>query len=249
MSIESPVAIVTGASRGIGRATAIALAAAGYRLVINYAGNTAAAEETKAACLAANSASAPLLVCADVATEEGATELVAKTTEAFGRVDVLVNNAGITRDTLLLRMSAADFDAVIDTNLRGAFLCAKAVTKPMMKQRFGRIINISSVVGVHGNAGQANYAASKAGLIGLTKSIAKELASRGITANAIAPGWIGTDMTESLSDATKAAIAAQIPMNRMGSPEDVANAVVFFAKEESSYITGQVLLVDGGMGM
>ncbi|MCR5641020.1 MAG: 3-oxoacyl-[acyl-carrier-protein] reductase [Lachnospiraceae bacterium] len=249
MNNQERIAIVTGGGRGIGRATAIALAKEGYQVVINYAGNQAAAEETKALCLAANPSATPLVIGADISTEEGATTLINQTMEAFGRIDILVNNAGITRDTLLLRMKAEDFDAVIGTNLRGAFLCTKAVTKPMMKQRFGRIINISSVVGVHGNAGQANYAASKAGLIGFTKSVAKELATRGITANAIAPGWIGTDMTQDLSDATKASIAAQIPMNRMGAPEDVANAVLFFAKEESAYVTGQVLLVDGGMGM
>lgn len=249
MNNQERIAIVTGGGRGIGRATAIALAKEGYQVVINYAGNQAAAEETKALCLAANPSATPLVIGADISTEEGATTLINQTIEAFGRIDILVNNAGITRDTLLLRMKAEDFDAVIGTNLRGAFLCTKAVTKPMMKQRFGRIINISSVVGVHGNAGQANYAASKAGLIGFTKSVAKELATRGITANAIAPGWIGTDMTQDLSDATKASIAAQIPMNRMGAPEDVANAVLFFAKEESAYVTGQVLLVDGGMGM
>lgn len=242
-------AIITGGSRGIGRATAIALAKAGYQVVINYAGNQAAAEETKKLCQEANPEATPLVIGADISTEEGATALIQQTIDAFGRIDVLVNNAGITRDTLLLRMSATDFDDVIRTNLRGAFLCTKAAGKYMLKARYGRIINISSVVGLHGNAGQANYAASKAGLIGFTKSCAKELATRGITVNAIAPGWIGTDMTESLSDATKASIAATIPMNRMGKPEDIAHAVLFFANANSSYLTGQVLSVDGGMGM
>lgn len=249
MDTELPVAIITGASRGIGRATAIALAKAGHHVVINFAGNEAAAQETQSLCQQVFPQGQALLVQSDIATEEGANTLIQRTLDAFDRIDVLVNNAGITRDTLLLRMRAADFDAVLGTNLRGAFLCTKAVSKTMLKQRFGRIINISSVVGVHGNAGQANYAASKAGLIGLTKSCAKELATRGITVNAIAPGWIGTDMTEALSDATKAAIATQIPMNRMGAPEDVAQAVLFFANQKSSYITGQVLMVDGGMGM
>lgn len=249
MSNQERIAIITGGSRGIGRATALALATAGYQVVINYAGNRAAAEETKALCEAANPDATPLLVGADISTEDGATDLIEQTMAAFGRIDVLINNAGITKDTLLLRMSPADFDAVISTNLRGAFLCTKAASKYMLKARYGRIINVSSVVGLHGNAGQANYAASKAGLIGFTKSCAKELATRGITVNAVAPGWIGTDMTESLSDATKASIAAAIPMNRMGSPEDVAHAIAFLAEENSSYITGQVLSIDGGMGM
>jgi 3-oxoacyl-[acyl-carrier protein] reductase len=249
MSNQERIAIITGGSRGIGRATALALTTAGYQVVINYAGNQAAAEETNTLCEAANPDATPLLVGADISTDDGAKDLIEQTMAAFGRIDVLINNAGITKDTLLLRMSPADFDAVISTNLRGAFLCTKAASKYMLKARYGRIINVSSVVGLHGNAGQANYAASKAGLIGFTKSCAKELATRGITVNAVAPGWIGTDMTESLSDATKASIAAAIPMNRMGSPEDVAHAIAFLAEENSAYITGQVLSIDGGMGM
>ncbi len=249
MKDEQRVAVITGGSRGIGRATAVALAHAGYHIIIGYAGNAAAAEETKALCQKASPHCQVASVAGDISTEEGATALIETAITTFGRIDVLVNNAGITKDTLLLRMSATDFDEVINTNLRGAFLCTKAAIKYMLKARYGRIINITSVVGLHGNAGQANYAASKAGLVGLTKSCAKELATRGITANAIAPGWIGTDMTQSLSDATKASIAASIPMNRMGQPEDVAHAVTFLADENSSYITGQVLSVDGGMGM
>ncbi len=249
MNNEGRVAVITGGSRGIGRATAVALARAGYHILIGYAGNATAAEETKVLCQEAAPDCKVLSLAGDISTEEGATALIEAAITTFGRIDVLVNNAGITKDTLLLRMSAMDFDAVMNTNLRGAFLCTKAATKYMLKARYGRIINITSVVGLHGNAGQANYAASKAGLIGLTKSCAKELATRGITANAVAPGWIGTDMTQSLSDATKASIAASIPMNRMGQPEDVAHAVTFLADENSSYITGQVLSVDGGMGM
>ena len=183
----------------------------------------------------------------DVSEEASCEELVKTVMDKYGQVDALVNNAGITRDGLVARMSADDFDSVISTNLRGAFLMSKLVTKPMMKQRYGRIVNISSVVGVHGNAGQANYSASKAGLIGMTKSIAKELASRNITVNAVAPGMIATDMTAVLTDAQKDNINSSIPAKRMGEPEDVANAVLFLADEKSSYITGQVLEVSGGL--
>ena len=169
--------------------------------------------------------------------------------EAFGRIDILVNNAGITRDNLLMRMSEADFDAVISTNLKGTFLCMKAVSRLMLKQRYGRIVNLSSVVGLRGNAGQVNYAASKAGVVGMTKSLAKELASRGVTVNAVAPGFIETDMTAALTDAARAAAQGSIPMNRLGAPEDVAKAAAFLASDDAAYITGQVLAVDGGMAM
>lgn len=239
-------AIVTGGSRGIGRAIAIGFAKKGYNVVISYAGNEQAAAETEELCRE-NGAADVVTYKGDVSNENSCEELIKNTSEKFGQIDVLVNNAGITRDGLLARMSADDFDSVIATNLRGAFLMSKLVTKPMMKQRYGRIVNISSVVGVHGNAGQANYSASKAGLIGMTKSAAKELASRNITVNAVAPGMIATDMTAVLTDAQKDNIKASIPAKRMGEPEDIANAVLFLADEKSGYITGQVLGVDGGL--
>ena len=239
--------IVTGGSRGIGRAIATTFSKKNYNVVINYAGNDAAAKETEESCRQAG-AEDVLLFKGDISDEKTAEEIVAKALEKYGQIDVLVNNAGITRDNLIARMSSEDFDSVIATNLRGAFLMTKYVTKPMMKKRYGRIVNISSVVGVHGNAGQANYSASKAGLIGMTKSTAKELASRNITVNAVAPGMIATDMTDALSDAQKEAINSQIPAKRMGEPEDIANAVAFLADENSSYITGQVIGIDGGMG-
>lgn len=238
--------IVTGGSRGIGREIAVGFAKKGYNVAISYAGNDSAAAETEKLCKD-NGAAEVVLFKGDVADEKACEELVKTTAEKFGQIDVLVNNAGITRDGLLARMSAEDFDSVIATNLRGAFLMSKLVTKSMMKQRYGRIVNISSVVGVHGNAGQANYSASKAGIIGMTKSIAKELASRNITVNAVAPGMIATDMTAVLTDAQKEKINSSIPAKRMGEPVDVANAVLFLADENSSYITGQVLGVDGGL--
>ncbi len=240
-------AIVTGGSRGIGRAVCLALAAQGLDIVVNYAGSAAAAAETAALC--EEKGVKAITVQADVSTAEGADALFEAAMAAFGRVDVLVNNAGITRDGLILRMTEEDFDQVIATNLKGAFLCAKKAARIMMKQRYGRIISISSVVGVHGNAGQANYAASKAGLIGMTKSLAKELGSRHITANAVAPGFIDTDMTRVLPEAAKTALLGQIPLGALGRPEDIGSAVAFLASEQAGYITGQVLGVDGGMGM
>ncbi|MCR5344140.1 MAG: 3-oxoacyl-[acyl-carrier-protein] reductase [Butyrivibrio sp.] len=239
-------AIVTGGSRGIGRAIAVGFAKKGYNVVISYAGNEQAATETEKLCRESGAADV-VTYKGDVSDESSCEELVKTVMDKYGQVDALVNNAGITRDGLVARMSADDFDSVISTNLRGAFLMSKLVTKPMMKQRYGRIVNISSVVGVHGNAGQANYSASKAGLIGMTKSIAKELASRNITVNAVAPGMIATDMTAVLTDAQKDSINSSIPAKRMGEPEDVANAVLFLADEKSSYITGQVLEVSGGL--
>lgn len=239
-------AIVTGGSRGIGRAIAVGFAKKGYNVVISYAGNEQAATETEKLCRESG-ATDVVTYKGDVSDENSCEELVKTVMDKYGQVDALVNNAGITRDGLVARMSADDFDSVISTNLRGAFLMSKLVTKPMMKQRYGRIVNISSVVGVHGNAGQANYSASKAGLIGMTKSIAKELASRNITVNAVAPGMIATDMTAVLTDAQKDNINSSIPAKRMGEPEDVANAVLFLADEKSSYITGQVLEVSGGL--
>lgn len=240
-------ALVTGGSRGIGRAVCLELARAGFSIAVNYAGNQQAAQETAEACRALGVKAE--IFAADVSRPEECARLFEEVLAAFGRVDVLVNNAGVTRDNLILRLSEEDFDKVLDTNLKGAFFCCKAAARPMMKQRFGRIINLTSVVGLRGNPGQTNYSASKAGLIGLTKSLAKELASRGITANAVAPGFIDTDMTRAMPEAAKAAMNGTIPLGRPGQPEEVARAVAFFASEESGYITGQVLCVDGGMAM
>ena len=241
-------ALVTGGSRGIGRAVCLALAARGMRVAVNYAGNAAAAEEVVQACLQQGAPDA-FAVQADVSDAEQVRALVAAVSERWGGVDVLVNNAGITRDGLMMRMSEQDFDAVLATNLKGAFACMQAVMRPMMKQRWGRIVNMSSVVGLRGNLGQANYAASKAGLIGMSKSAAKELASRGSTVNCVAPGFIETDMTAVLPESVRTALLGQIPLARLGTAEEVAAAVAFLASPESAYITGQVLCVDGGMAM
>ncbi len=246
-SLKGKTAIVTGASRGIGRAIAIELAARGCNVVVDYAGNQNAAEETVKLCQEAGAQA--VSVCADVSDENAVNELVAKAQENFGSIDILVNNAGITRDNLMLRMSAEDFDEVISKNLRGAFLMTKYVGKIMLKQRAGRIVNISSIVGIHGNAGQANYAASKAGIIGLTKTTALEYASRGITANVIAPGFIDTDMTSSLPDKVKESMLSRIPAGKFGQAEDIAKAVAFLASDDARYITGQVLGIDGGLGV
>lgn len=245
--MRGKTAIVTGASRGIGRAAALALAEQGANVVINFAGNEAAAEETASLCQVHGVKT--LLVRGDVASSEDCNRIVDETLKAFGTVDILVNNAGITRDNILMRMSDEEFDQVIATNLRGTYLMMKAVSRTMMKKRYGRIVNMASVVGLMGNGGQVNYAASKAGVIGMTKSFAREIAARGITVNAVAPGFIATDMTASLPEAAASAINASIPKGCMGTPEDVANAVKFLAAEESGYITGQVICVDGGMCM
>ena len=244
--LSDKVAIVTGASRGIGRAIALALAAQGAKVVAsarNAETLTQLVEEIKA------EGGDALAVVGDVALEDDANNLVKQAVEAYGQVDVFVNNAGITRDGLLLRMKNDDWDAVLDTNLKGAFLCTRAVAKVMSKQRSGRIINISSVVGEMGNAGQANYCASKAGLLGLTKSVARELARRNVTVNAITPGFITTEMTEDMTEKAQEAMTEQIPLGRPGSAADVANAVIFLASDQSAYITGQVLGVNGGMYM
>lgn len=240
-------ALVTGGAKGIGRAICLALAGKGMDIAVNFAGSAAAAEETAAACRALGVRAVTLQ--ADVRSPEGCQKLVEDTVAALGRIDVLVNNAGITADTLMLRMTEADFDNVLATNLKGAFFCTKAASRYMMRQRYGRIVSISSVVGLHGNAGQTNYAAAKAGLIGLTKSVAKEYAARGITANVVAPGFIDTDMTAAMPDSARAAAAASIPAGKVGDAKDVAAAVAFLAGEQAGYITGQVLCVDGGMGM
>lgn len=245
--LENKVAVVTGASRGIGREIARTLAARGAAVIVNYCGSQAraaeAVEEIKAAGGIAEA------VWCDVSDFAKAGEMIDYVIKTYGRVDILVNNAGITRDGLLMKMSEADFDAVMDTNLKGAFHCMRHVARHMIKQRSGRIINISSVSGVLGNAGQVNYSASKAGVIGMTKAAARELASRGITVNAVAPGFIYTEMTEVLSDAVKENIMAQIPLKCFGQTRDVANVVAFLASEEAGYMTGQVLSVDGGMAM
>lgn len=247
MLLDGKAALVTGASRGIGRAIALRLASEGAKVAINFAGNQKAAEEVKSE-IEANGGEA-ILVQANVADPAAVEAMFAKVVEAFGTVDILVNNAGITRDGLLLRMKDEDFEAVIDTNLKGVFYCTKAAAKLMMKKRSGRIVNMSSVVGLIGNAGQTNYAASKAGALGFSKSAAKELAARGITVNMVAPGFIDTDMTAVLADKVKEAMVKEIPLRRMGRPEDVANAVLFLVSDCSSYITGQVINVDGGMVM
>lgn len=247
MILNDSVAIVTGGARGIGRAIALELARAGAKVVVNYAGRADKAEETVQ--LIREAGSDALAVQADVSQAAEVERLLKTATEAFGKVDILVNNAGITRDNLILRMKEADWDAVLDTNLKGMFLCTKAVSKGMLKQRSGVIINISSVVGLSGNAGQANYAAAKAGVLGFTKSMAKELAPRGIRVNAVAPGYIMTDMTETLAEEVKNQILGEIPLSRIGNPAEVAQAVLFLASPAASYITGQTLCVDGGMVM
>ena len=244
--LPDKVAIITGASRGIGRFVAVALAAQGAKVVASA--RNAEALESLVAEIKAQGGDA-LAVVADVATEADANNLIEQAVATYGRVDILINNAGITRDGLLLRMKNDDWDAVLDTNLKGAFLCTRAAAKYMSKQRAGRIINISSVVGEMGNAGQANYCASKAGLLGLTKSVARELARRNVTVNAVTPGFIVTDMTENMTDKAREAMTEQIPLGRLGEAEDVANAVLFLASDQSSYITGQVLGVNGGMYM
>ena len=245
--LEQKVAVVTGASRGIGREIALTLASRGARVIVNYNGSAARAEEVVQKIQEAGG-QAEAVQC-DVSDFQKAGELMNYVIQTYGRVDILVNNAGITRDGLLMKMSEEDFDAVLNTNLKGAFNCMQHVARQMIRQKGGRIINISSVSGVMGNAGQANYSASKAGVIGLTKAAAREMASRGITVNAVAPGFINTEMTEVLSDSVKEAAVAQIPMKTFGETTDIAEAVAFLASDEARYITGQVLCVDGGMAM
>ncbi|MGL6015366.1 MAG: 3-oxoacyl-[acyl-carrier-protein] reductase [Selenomonadaceae bacterium] len=247
MLLDGKVALVTGASRGIGRAVAIALAKAGALVAVNYAGNVKAAEEVQQIITQAGGKA--ILVQGDVAQAEVVDEMMKTVMDEFGRIDILVNNAGITRDGLLMRMKECDWDAVIDTNLKGIFHCTKAAAKHMMKARSGRIINMTSVVGLIGNAGQTNYAAAKAGVTGFSKSVAKELASRGITVNMVAPGFIDTDMTAVLPEKIREEMVKGIPLGRMGTPEEVAEAVLFLASDQASYITGQIINLDGGMVM
>lgn len=241
------VALITGAARGIGKQIAMTLAKEGYDIALNYRSNTDELLKLKEE-IESNNVKC-LLVQGDVSNFEDTERIAKETMDEFGKIDVLVNNAGITKDMLLLRMKKEDFESVLDVNLLGTFNMTKNVASYMMKARSGRIINVSSVVGVSGNAGQANYAASKAGIIGFTKSLAKELASRNILVNAVAPGFIGTDMTNVLKDDVKDKILEQIPLRRIGNAEEVANVVKFLASEESSYITGQVINIDGGMLM
>lgn len=245
--IEQKVAVVTGASRGIGRAIARELASKGVFVIINYNGSKERAEEVKAE-IEKDGGSAAVYQC-NVSQFDECERFLKDVAKEYGRIDILVNNAGITRDGLLMKMSEEDFDRVIDVNLKGTFNTIRFASRQMLKQRSGRIINMSSVVGISGNAGQANYASSKAGVIGLTKATARELASRGITVNAVAPGFIETEMTDVLSDAVKEASVAQIPLGRFGKPEDIAKTVAFLASDDAGYITGQVIQVDGGMAI
>ncbi|CDE82540.1 3-oxoacyl-(Acyl-carrier-protein) reductase [Clostridium sp. CAG:273] len=245
---DNKVALITGGSRGIGEKIAERFAQAGYNLIINYVSNIENVEELETK-IKGNANIEILFIQSDVTSFESCENMVNEAIKKFGHIDVLVNNAGITKDTLLMRMKEEDFDKVINVNLKGTYNVTKNVIPYMMKQKYGKIINISSVVGVSGNAGQANYAASKAGIIGFTKSVAKELASRNILANCVAPGFIKTDMTDILSDSVKESINSQIPLKKMGTAKEVANAVYFLGNEENTYITGQVLNVDGGMLM
>ncbi len=247
MSDANPVAVITGGTRGIGLAVATRLASDGWDLLLSYRGDDEIAEQARQAL-------APLnrkvhVVSSDVSDADSAASLIETTMQEFGKIDALINNAGITRDTLMMRMSEDDWDAVLTTNLKGAFLCSKAAIRPMLRQRSGRIVNMTSVVGLMGNAGQANYAAAKAGLIGLTKSTAKEVGSRGITVNAIAPGFIDTRLTDVLPQELKDNLLKNIPLGRLGAPEDVSGAVAFLLSPDASYITGHVLTIDGGLFM
>lgn len=244
--LTGKVALVTGGSRGIGRAIAVALRAHGAKIAINYASNEMAATETVGVLGGIEHA---IMLAGDVGDPAVGPRLVEETVRAFGRIDILVNNAGVTRDDLILRMSEEEWDTVIDTNLKGAFAVTKAAIRPMVRQRFGRIISVSSVAGIVGNAGQSNYSAAKAGLIGFTKAIAKEVASRNITANVIAPGFIDTEMTAGLTDAQRGEIMKMVAVGRTGTPLDVAPAAVFLASNEAAYVTGHVLTVDGGLVM
>lgn len=247
MGLTGKVALVTGASRGIGRQIALTLAKKGAKVIVNYNGSEARANEVVEE-IKSNGGEAVAMGC-DVSDFEKAQEMITTVIKEQGSLDILVNNAGVTRDNLLMKMTEEDFDKVLSTNLKGAFNCIKHVSRQMLRQKSGRIINISSVVGISGNAGQANYAASKAGVIGMTKAVSKELGSRGITVNAVAPGYVETEMTDGLSDEQKAAMLSMISLKRAAKPEDIANVVAFLASEDAAYVTGQVIAVDGGMAM
>lgn len=247
LGLEGRIALVTGASRGIGRAIAIELAARGATVVVNYRSSAEAAEAVVAYITEQGGTARTWQ--ADVSSFEAAGDLVNGVIDEYGQLDILVNNAGITRDNVIMMMKEDDWDAVLETNLKSAFNCTKAAIRKMMRKRYGRIVNISSVAGLAGNAGQANYSASKAGLIGFTKAVAREIAPRGVTVNAVAPGFVETDMTSDLPENIKEVALGQIPLGRWGSPEDIAHAVAFLASDEAAYITGQVLSVDGGMVM
>lgn len=245
--LQGKTAIVTGASRGIGRATALELARNGANVVVNYAGSQERAEQVVAEIKELGVGA--FAFQADISNSEQVQNMVKETVNTFKTIDILVNNAGVTKDNLLMRMKEEEWDTVIDINLKGIFNCSKAVTRPMMKQRYGRIINVTSVVGVLGNPGQANYVAAKAGVIGLTKTMARELANRNIHVNAVAPGFIETDMTDELNEEMKEQLLAQIPLNTLGKPEDIANVIRFLVSSDADYITGQTLHVNGGMAM
>jgi len=245
--LKDRVALVTGASRGIGREIAITLARYGAKVIVNYNGSEAAANEV-VATIRENGGEA-MAVKANVAVEDECKEMIEGALATYGKVDILVNNAGVTRDNLLMKITEEDFDMVLDTNLKGTFFTIKHMYRAFLKQRSGRIINMSSVTGLSGNAGQGNYAASKAAVVGLTKSMAKELASRGVTVNAVAPGFIATDMTAQMTDAAKEAVLSQIPLKKVGEVSDIAECVAFLASDKASYITGQVISVDGGLHM
>lgn len=246
-NLKGKVALVTGGGRGIGRAIGVKLAKAGAKVIICFSGNEASANETVAMCKEYETEA--VAIKANVTDSQEVEKLFEYIKENYGRIDILVNNAGITRDTLIIKMSEEDFEDVIDTNLKGTFLCTKQAVKMMLSQRSGKIVNISSIVGLGGNAGQANYAASKAGVIGFSKSIAKEVGKRGITVNVVAPGFIDTDMTKKLPENLIKQYEESITLKRLGKPEDVANAVAFLVSEEADYITGNVVCVDGGMAM
>jgi len=247
MKLKGRIAVVTGASRGIGKEIALELARCGATVVVNYAGSKEKAQTVVAEIKELGQEA--IAVQCDVSNSDRVIEMFKNVIEQFGKIDILVNNAGVTSDNLLMRMKEDEWDRVIDTNLKGVFLCTKAVTRTMMKQRNGRIINVASVVGVIGNAGQANYVAAKAGVIGLTKTTARELAPRNITVNAVAPGFITTDMTEQLSQEVVSSLLGQIPLARLGEPKDIAKVVAFLASDDSAYMTGQTLCIDGGMVM
>lgn len=245
--LQGKHALVTGASRGIGRSIALELAKQGAHVAVNFAGSEERAQMVVDEIIAMGNKA--FKVQADVANEKSVKDMVKTVVDTFGSIDILVNNAGITKDNLLMRMKEDDFDQVIDTNLKGVFLCTKAVSRPMMKQRNGQIVNVASIVGVSGNPGQANYVAAKAGVIGMTKSVAQELASRNIRVNAVAPGFISTDMTDALTDEQRDSMLAMIPLGTLGTPENVASVVRFLASDDAEYITGQTIHIDGGMVM